>query len=232
MSWQLNRKFNCSSQYGVCGVPQSCCINQSNMTCGFGVWQNRTLKSSNIYKDNCLQVGSIEECFYGGATTTLYAYFFLLSDLVYLMLAFCYLFKHRTMPWTDTCAYYMGRVFRILGRGCCIICTSCPTTCKTVDQDEGNVQLTSWEDRQLTSLDKRQSTIWAESRTGSQTFLLDNDSTESDIDTEEHNSGISCVIRGWRLLCGRCQFRQRQRQRQRFGPLVYCIYVKLVFVTE
>ena len=58
-SWQLNRKFDCSSGNGVCGVPRSCCIDQTNVACGFDVWENETL-SSNIYEDGCL--GSLEKC--------------------------------------------------------------------------------------------------------------------------------------------------------------------------
>jgi hypothetical protein len=52
-SWQLNWKYNCNSTNGVCGVPQSCCIDNFNWTCGFGVLQNETLNSSNVYKGDC-----------------------------------------------------------------------------------------------------------------------------------------------------------------------------------
>ena len=144
-SWQLNRKFNCSSGNDVCSVPRSCCIDQTNVTCGFDVWENETL-SSNIYEDGCL--GSLGKCLNDSDTdlgfflviyATSFAYFFL-----YLQLVFAWI-KGRRSP---VAQYYSASVVMVLNLLCC--CCYCvrvrfQNTSTTTDTDEDNTCLrTGW----------------------------------------------------------------------------------------
>lgn len=53
--WQANDLFNYSSNTTGCGVPLSCFIDQSNISCGFDSWQNGTA-SSNIRQEGCVEI--------------------------------------------------------------------------------------------------------------------------------------------------------------------------------
>ena len=140
------------------------------------------MKSSNINKDGCLIM--IEECFYG-IVPTLYWIFFYITDSVYVILSF-------PCPWKTwkhgTCSWYQYMTAMVLIwntlRCCC-----------TRKRPEGS----------KSSLPRAEV-----NPTGVQTSLPDDDSSASYC--EEANSANSCLITGWRLVCGRCQFRKRLGQ--------------------
>ena len=182
-SWQLNRKFNCSSANGVCGVPRSCCVNGTNTTCGFYVWQNETL-SANIFEDGCLS--TIEYCLstdYG----TILLVFTVFFVSFYMLLAF--LFASRCNSLLFMVEQYRASLLLIKKvLYCYCICAHCRNTSRV---DEGNIQPAKTE----------------MSLTDFQTSFLDDDSSASH--SEEKNSTNSSLNTGWRLVCGCCRFRQR-----------------------
>ena len=145
-SWQLNIKFNCSSGNGVCGVPRSCCIDQTNVTCGFHVWENETL-SSNIYEDGCL--GSLEKCLRNSyidtglsfvVPTTICVYSYLYAELLFVLVKRRKIFL-LVRYYSDS----MVLVWKMLCCCCYYVRVRFQNTCTTTDTDEGNTCLrTGW----------------------------------------------------------------------------------------
>ena len=125
-SWQLNWKFNCSSGRSVCGVPQSCCIDQTNMTCGFDVWKNETL-SANVLEDGCLSI--LEECLIDSTFWGLYL--ILLSGLMNCTLS----------VWFRRQTQYMASVQLVWkALTCCCIRAPCQDTSRTMTENRNKIQ--------------------------------------------------------------------------------------------